>query len=576
MKSPPFLSLLLLLTAAFPASLGFSTEDKERPKILGYQPLSPLVLSNLDLDHFEMGRHLKDGTEESFVKAKRIYEEGAHTKPFAILTLLAPLEIELKNGDLVAGETPNQDTVTGTVIGDHKIGSLQLAVIYNASTRDCSVGASWNPQTQGCFKSSGSVFLKDRDGIAFPYNYNPEEDNQNRMSLQKLSTHAKQQMYVCNDGDCPFRLYARYVDYYGNFTYADHWIQAAFNGGRTDLADSNGNFEHYGFEARADIVSKAAILLNLWMSIQFQLDHAIVSCQSTCQVKDHCNDESVHSWDLAVGWYAGSLAGPDTIGSDDSRFLHRLAEKRCVSFNTCDGQHGVSHVNKEMFDLFDAGQELLTLSKCSDANEIKDRISRLMLIPLIQDALWHAHINDVKPEALLKEKHAAQKISAGAATVAAAILPQIDSCDPQAAYAVYDNLRTGHDASFETVKNALESTYECLGIKCEDVGGLYITKQDKYVEGAEPCYGSGGQPQQASTGDASATIEQHSHGLDKLDVTLIVICTILGAIILCGTSYWAYVKNRCIMNHLPPLEAYEATEDAKDPPSLKVDDAEAA
>mmetsp|Transcript_33646 Transcript_33646/g.81553 ORF Transcript_33646/g.81553 Transcript_33646/m.81553 type:complete len:577 (+) Transcript_33646:1438-3168(+) len=575
LKSASCLSLLLLLAgASLPASFGFSA-DKERPKILGYQPLSPLVLSNLDLDHFEMGRHLKEGSEESFVKAKRVYEEGAHTKPFAILTLLAPLEIELKNGDLVAGETPNQDTIAGTVIGDHPIGSMQLAIIYNASTRDCSVGASWNPQTQGCFKPAGSIFLKDREGIAIPYNYDPEEDNQNRMSLQKLSTHAKHQMYVCNDEDCPFRLYARYVEYYGNFTYADHWIQAAFNGGRTDLADSNGNFEHYGFEARADIISKAAIFLNLWMSIQFQLDHAVASCDSsTCEVKDHCNDESVHSWDLAVGWYAGSLAGPDIISSEDSRFLHHLAEKRCVSFNTCDGLHGQSLVNKEMFDLFSAGQELLTLSKCSDANEIKDRISRLMLVPLIQDALWHAHINDVKPEAILKEKHAAQKISAGAATVAAAILPMIDSCDPQAAYSVYDNLRTGHDASFETVKLALESTYECLGIKCEDVGGLYMGNRDEYVEGAEPCGHL-----QASTGDAPATIEQENHGLSKLDVTLIVICSILGAIVLFGTSYLAsaYVKNHKVMNHLPPLEAFEfeASEGAEDP-ALKVDDGEAA
>lgn len=345
------------------------------------------------------------------------------------------------------------------------------------------------------------------------------------------------------------------------------------------MADCNANFEHYSMEARADIVSKATILLNLWMSIQFQLDHATAVCQSTCEINDHCNDDSVHSWDLAVGWYAGSLAGPDVISSDESRFLHRLAEKRCVSFNTCDGHHGQSQVNKEMFNLFQAGQELLTRGECTDANDMKRRISRLMLVPLIQDALWHAHINDVKPESLLKGKHAAQKISAGAATVAAAILPQIDSCDPQAAYIVYDNLRTGHDADFASVKTALESTYECLGIRCADVGGLYINKQDKYIEGAEPCYGDGGQPQ-APTRDSAAASKQENHGFSKLDVTLIVTSSILGAIVLFGTSYWAcaYFNNRKVMKKLPPLEAFEASEGDGDftDPSLKIDGAEAA
>lgn len=314
------------------------------------------------------------------------------------------------------------------------------------------------------------------------------------------------------------------------------------------------------------------------MSIQFQLDHAVTKCESSCLFNedDLCNDESIHSWDLAVGWYAGSLAGPDVMGSDDSRFLHRLAEKRCVSFNTCDEEHhGQSLVNKEMFDLFKAGQEVLTLGKCSDASQIKDRISRLMLVPLIQDALWHAHINDVKPESLLKEKHAAQKISAGAATVAAAILPLIDACDQQASFAVYENLHTGHEASFSTVKRALESTYECLGITCENVGGLYIIKQGTYVAGAEPCFGNGAEPQPAIQDSSEANIEQDKHGLNQLDVTLIVICSILGAIVLWGSAYWGYVKYRVCTAHCPPLVAIEPDEGDEEP-SLKVGDAEIA
>jgi hypothetical protein len=196
-----------------------------------------------------MGQHLTRGTDESFAKAKRIYQEGANAKPYAILTLQKPLELDLNDGWLVAGETPEGSTVTATILGDYPAGTAQIAVIYNGSTQDCSVGASSYPEVRGCLKPAGSVFVRDLQDLALPYTYNPVEDNQNRMSLQKFSTHAKEKMYACDD--CPFRLYSQYVDYYGSFSYADHWIQAAFDGSNTDLDNGNGNFEYYGYAARA-------------------------------------------------------------------------------------------------------------------------------------------------------------------------------------------------------------------------------------------------------------------------------------------------------------------------------------
>jgi hypothetical protein len=195
-----------------------------------------------------MGQHLTRATDESFAKAKRIYQEGANAKPYAILTLLKPLELDLKDGWNVAGETPKGSTVTGTILGEYPAGATQIAVIYNGSTQDCSVGASSYPEVQGCLKPAGSVFLQDVRDEALPYTYNPVEDNQNRMSLQKLSTHAKQKMYACDD--CPFPLYSQFVNYYGSFSYADHWIQTAFDGSNTALDNGNGNFEFYGYEAR--------------------------------------------------------------------------------------------------------------------------------------------------------------------------------------------------------------------------------------------------------------------------------------------------------------------------------------
>merc|ERR1711904_45096 len=41
-------------------------------------------------------------------------------------------------------------------------------------------------------------------------------------------------------------------------------------------------------------------------------------------------------------------------------------------------------------------------------------------------------------------------------------------------------------AGFKAVKDAFESTYDCLGITCNDVGGLILSGMD-YYEGAETC-----------------------------------------------------------------------------------------
>jgi hypothetical protein len=315
--------------------------------------------------------------------------------------------------------------------------------------------------------------------------------------------------------------------------------------------------------------------MNIWMTIQNELNTAIVQCQEGC-LEESCNEESIHSWDLSVAFYAGSLEGTQTLGSGNGRLLHQLADKRCVSFHTCDGYHGLSSVNDEMFQLFLAGQHRIRLGKCSVAKDIKKRISSLMIVPLLQDALWHAHITDTKPEEILKKPEDAQKISAGTATVAAAILPLIHSCDPLAANVVLENLKTGHDANFANVKAALESTYDCMGITCEDVGGLYIGgKKNTYVQGAEPCGYTG------PVGSSSTTTTTSEDGLSDLDVCLIVCGTLLGAIALFGICYWlsgyTITKKDDGTEKSPPPKAFDNENDtANHEEPLKVEEGDFA
>ena len=74
----------------------------------------------------------------------------------------------------------------------------------------------------------------------------------------------------------------------------------------------------------------------------------------------------------------------------------------------------------------------------------------------------------------------------------AAILPWVNSCDPAAA----STLRANSDITvatspmsdgYATVKEALESVYDCMGITCAQVGGLLEEGTTDYISGFEPC-----------------------------------------------------------------------------------------
>ncbi len=166
-------------------------------------------------------------------------------------------------------------------------------------------------------------------------------------------------------------------------------------------------------------------------------------------------------------------------------FPYSLADKRCANFKTCGDlaseTSGTAHINIELFKEFSQGMSKLRQGQCSSARENKERIERLMAVPLIQGALRYAYITE--------HEEFTEKAEAEGATFAAAVLPLIHYCDEEAAETIYNNLKVGQNgtADFAAVKNAFESTYSCLGVKCEDVGGLYDEATGAYYDGAGPC-----------------------------------------------------------------------------------------
>ena len=137
--------------------------------------------------------------------------------------------------------------------------------------------------------------------------------------------------------------------------------------------------------------------------------------------------------------------------------------------------------------------------KCDDAAETLNKIIPLMTLPLIQGTVEYAYKSD--PKSAYDCKHQAEgdrdclKEWAEGWAFAAAALPQIAKCDADAAQVVRNNLEVPSEGGkagdqvpdgYMKVKEAVESTYECLGITCEQVGVF-----DAENSGMEVCTGGG-------------------------------------------------------------------------------------
>jgi len=276
-------------------------------------------------------------------------------------------------------------------------------------------------------------------------------------------------------------MYKKFVEYYGYFDYGNQIVMAAFEGRPTNFNNFNNDYGVYGFGGREQIIKKTTAFIIIWMYVIRQLEDALDDCRAACTFED-CNVDNAYSWDVAVAYYTGSLEGDNGAGA--GKLAYALADKRCVNFRTCgrDGDKvtGSSQVNILINNNFKTGQGKLTKGECEAAQEEKDTIETLMLVPLIQGALRYAWVTANEPYSETSE--------AEGAVFAMAVVPVVHACDADAAKVISDNLMVGqsNSADFAAVKEAFESTYECMGIDGCMVGGLYDSAINEYFEGAEP------------------------------------------------------------------------------------------
>jgi hypothetical protein len=194
----------------------------------------------------------------------------------------------------------------------------------------------------------------------------------------------------------------------------------------------------------------------------------------------------VSPWDKAVAFYTGSRIAdnPTYYGN----LLHALADERCPTMTTCSDTRDMgasrptSKVNIEIFNYFKAGQEMLLNNECEATRPIKERIVQLMSVPLIQSTLRFAHI--LENESQTSSGHVAE-----GAVFAASVLPIVHHCNEDDAAIIYDNMQISATPSviFSEVKAAFEKNYECMGITCADIGGIYSEDDKAYKLGTGPC-----------------------------------------------------------------------------------------
>jgi hypothetical protein len=230
------------------------------------------------------------------------------------------------------------------------------------------------------------------------------------------------------------------------------------------------------------------------MTVIVQMENALVACEkkkSQCTDPNKtCTRDPIPYIDSAVAFYAGSLQGTD--GSGQGKMYYDATNRMALRFATC-GESGTdtvgeAWVNGMAIREFQKAQQYLLAGDCNNARKAKELIVNMMKIPLIQGVLSYGHMRQYRPSANPEDSE--QETAEGGA-YAAALLPYLHACNAQDAETVYQSMKIGSSASdvnFPQLKATLERNYACLGVTCENVGGVWTV--NGYEQGAGPCASS--------------------------------------------------------------------------------------
>jgi hypothetical protein len=229
----------------------------------------------------------------------------------------------------------------------------------------------------------------------------------------------------------------------GSRVFADNFVQKAF------LATS---------ESSRSLAAEASVALNVWM----YLSHMLYTTLDSCGGGAFSGTDGVHAIDEAAALWIGN----DQIAGDDQGYLlYALAEEMGKHFNI--GKTGQAKANTVMLKLLnEARDELSAPNACSDTSstftrlhDIVNNIMSQMIIPLVQGLIHNIQMNDKDRVELYAQ----------------AFVPLVASCSPKTFDFLNESLIRAKYIVVESdvIIKRIRSTFQCLGIKCEDVGFHY-------------------------------------------------------------------------------------------------------
>jgi hypothetical protein len=276
-----------------------------------------------------------------------------------------------------------------------------------------------------------------------------------------------------------YTFFEPYLDYMGSAYYPHDFITNGLEGSVTTSGyTGNFDFSNVGQDGRSVVAETAPVLLALFLYIVRNLELAVDDCHACVAASSSPSDETSCglAWlDQAVAYYVGSLEGED--GSGDGYLWYALADRLCSSFATCVSGGTTSQVNTNVMDGFSTMQQNLQSGLCSEASNNKNAIRTQLSIPLVQGVTL----------ALFQVDDDSELFAIEATMYAAALLAPIQACNAVDASVLYEATKPGGSLSWTTVHRTLQVHYPCLGLTCEDVGGLWNELEGAYYSGFEPC-----------------------------------------------------------------------------------------
>jgi len=315
------------------------------------------------------------------------------------------------------------------------------------------------------------------------YLYDGVGNDYNKLKTYPSYTTTKSEIMMCYEdyygvGYSPNDVVKTALDVNGVMEYSGPALTQHFD--ESVRSDENGIY-FINEESAKKITQYTTTLLEMYQLMEQSVQLVKGNCISYVNEKSgatSCQD-AVNAWDNA----AAVQDGPNYLGG-----------KRCANYNTCgwnNAEKGIAIANQKVLNLFQVGQNAIRTGDIVGAKGIIKLIQSAQLVSYIQGVGRYAWKVTDKNDCL----EANNKEYAEGMAFATGLLPQLYKCNRSAARTVDKTFQLlkgncfGEEGSFVDFIAVLRSEYQCLGITCEDVGGLLAGEYGTgdYEDGAAPC-----------------------------------------------------------------------------------------